>query len=114
MKVLVINCGSSSLKYQMIDSETEQVLAKGLCERIAIEGSMLTHQPAGKDKIKKEHLKFSHFVIYLKYAKGNAGLKAQEFSDIVEVLNKINPEAEIKWGYSENGFRNELFIIMAR
>jgi len=54
MKVLVINCGSSSLKYQMIDSETEQVLAKGLCERIAIEGSMLTHQPAGKDKIKKE------------------------------------------------------------
>ena len=42
MKVLVINCGSSSLKYQMIDSETEQVLAKGLCERIAIEGSMLT------------------------------------------------------------------------
>ena len=67
-----------------------------------------------EDKIKKEHLNFSHFVIYLKYAKGNAGLKVQEFSDIVEVLNKINPEAEIKWGYSENGFRNELFIIMAR
>lgn len=52
MNVLVINCGSSSLKYQLIDSETENVLAKGLCERIGIEGSMLTHQPAGQDKIK--------------------------------------------------------------
>ena len=51
MNVLVINCGSSSLKYQLIDSETEQVLAKGLCERIGIDGA-LTHQPAGKDKIK--------------------------------------------------------------
>ena len=51
MKVLVINCGSSSLKYQLIDSETESVLAKGLCERIGIDGA-LTHQPAGKDKIK--------------------------------------------------------------
>ncbi len=54
MKVLVINCGSSSLKYQLIDSETEDVLAKGLCERIGIDGSVLTHQPAGKDKIKTE------------------------------------------------------------
>ena len=51
MKVLGINCGSSSLKYQLIDSETESVLAKGLCERIGIDGA-LTHQPAGKDKIK--------------------------------------------------------------
>ena len=54
MKVLVINCGSSSLKYQLINSETEEVLAKGLCERIGIDGSVLTHQPAGKDKIKTE------------------------------------------------------------
>lgn len=54
MNVLVINCGSSSLKYQLIDSNTEEVLAKGLCERIGIAGSMLTHQPAGKDKIKTE------------------------------------------------------------
>ncbi|MDO4977339.1 MAG: acetate kinase [Eubacteriales bacterium] len=53
MKVLVINCGSSSLKYQVIDSETEVVLAKGLCERIGIDG-VLTYQPAGKDKIKYE------------------------------------------------------------
>lgn len=49
MKILVINCGSSSLKYQLIDMENESVLAKGLCERIGIEGSKLTHKPAGKD-----------------------------------------------------------------
>lgn len=49
MKVLVINCGSSSLKYQLIDSQTEEVLAKGLCERIGIEGSKLTHKPTGKE-----------------------------------------------------------------
>ena len=51
MKVLVINCGSSSLKYQLIDSDTEDVLAKGLVERIGIDGSVLTHRPAGKDKV---------------------------------------------------------------
>ena len=49
MKVLVINCGSSSLKYQLIDSETEAVLAKGLCERIGIDGR-LVYQKAGLDK----------------------------------------------------------------
>ncbi len=53
MKVLVINCGSSSLKYQVIDSESEKVLAKGLCERIGIDGR-LVYQPAGSDKIKAE------------------------------------------------------------
>ena len=52
MKVLVINCGSSSLKFQLIDSDSEEVLAKGLCERIGIDGGMVTYQPAGKDKIK--------------------------------------------------------------
>lgn len=50
MNILVINCGSSSLKYQLIDSDSEAVLAKGLCERIGIDGSLLTHKPAGKDK----------------------------------------------------------------
>ena len=50
MNILVINCGSSSLKYQLINSETEAVLAKGLCERIGIEGSVITYQPAGGEK----------------------------------------------------------------
>lgn len=45
MKILVINCGSSSLKFQLIDDETEQVAAKGLCERIGIEGSRLVYTP---------------------------------------------------------------------
>lgn len=54
MKILVINCGSSSLKYQLIDMENENVLAKGLCERIGIDGSKLTHKPAGKEVLEKE------------------------------------------------------------
>lgn len=53
MKILVINCGSSSLKYQFIDIETETVLAKGLVERIGIDGR-LKHTPAGKDAVVKE------------------------------------------------------------
>ncbi len=52
MKILVINCGSSSLKFQLIDSETEQCLAKGLCERIGIDGSMITYAPEGGEKEK--------------------------------------------------------------
>lgn len=54
MNVLVINCGSSSLKYQLIDSASETVLAKGLCERIGIDGSAITHQRAGEGKVKTE------------------------------------------------------------
>ena len=49
MKVLVINSGSSSLKYQLIDMETEGVIAKGTCERIGIEGSKLTHKAKGQE-----------------------------------------------------------------
>lgn len=52
MNILVINCGSSSLKYQLINSETEQVSAVGLCERIGIDGQ-LTHKVNGK-KVKDE------------------------------------------------------------
>lgn len=53
MNILVINCGSSSLKFQLINSESEQCIAKGLCERIGIEGSMITYTPAGGEKEKK-------------------------------------------------------------
>lgn len=53
MKIFVVNCGSSSLKYQLIDMETESILAKGLCERIGIDGSKLTHKPSGKDEYVK-------------------------------------------------------------
>ena len=62
MKVLVLNCGSSSLKYQLIDMETENVMAKGLCERIGIEGSRLKHQPEGKDAVIFDDYQESHAV----------------------------------------------------
>lgn len=52
MKILVINCGSSSLKFQLIDSDTEECRAKGLCERIGIEGSMISYTPEGGEKEK--------------------------------------------------------------
>ena len=51
MKILVINAGSSSLKYQLIDMTNESVIAKGLCERIAIDGSVLTHKANGKETV---------------------------------------------------------------
>lgn len=53
MNVFVVNCGSSSLKYQLINSDTEEVIAKGLCERIGIDGR-LTHKPTGKEQVVKE------------------------------------------------------------
>ncbi|MDI3534541.1 MAG: acetate kinase [Thermosediminibacterales bacterium] len=51
MKVLVINCGSSSLKYKLFNMEDESVLANGLVERIKLEGSVLKHEPLGKEKV---------------------------------------------------------------
>ena len=52
MKVLVLNCGSSSIKYQFIDTETKTALAKGLVERIGMAGAVLTHIRYDGDKIK--------------------------------------------------------------
>ncbi len=49
MKILVLNCGSSSLKYQIIDMDTKEVLCKGICERIGIDGSLLTHKVEGHE-----------------------------------------------------------------
>jgi len=52
MKVLVLNCGSSSIKYQLIDTENKEALAKGMIERIGMSSAILTHIPAGKEKIR--------------------------------------------------------------
>lgn len=57
MNVLVINCGSSSLKYQLINMQNEEVLGKGLVERIGIEGSKLTHEAAGKKVVIEDPMK---------------------------------------------------------
>lgn len=62
MKILVLNCGSSSLKYQFIDMDTEEVIAKGLCERISIDGSMLTHKAVGKEDFVLKHEMPNHTV----------------------------------------------------
>ena len=51
MKILVVNAGSSSLKYQLIDMQTEAVLAKGGCERIGISGSVLKAKGNGKERV---------------------------------------------------------------
>ena len=56
MKILVINAGSSSLKYQLIDMETEKVLAKGGCERIGIDGSLLKAKGNGKEKVYEQDM----------------------------------------------------------
>lgn len=55
MNVLVLNCGSSSLKYQLINMEDESVMAIGICDRIGIEGSLIAYTKAGEDKIVTEH-----------------------------------------------------------
>ena len=52
MNILVINCGSSSLKFQLINSDTEECIAKGICERIGIEGSLISYQPGEGEKEK--------------------------------------------------------------
>ncbi|WP_041700786.1 acetate/propionate family kinase [Clostridium kluyveri] len=57
MKILEVNCGSSSLKYQLIDMEDEKVLAKGLVERIGIDGSILTHKVNGEKHVVSEPIK---------------------------------------------------------
>ena len=64
MNVLVINCGSSSLKFQLINAKSEEVLAKGICERIGIDGR-LTYQPEGGEKEKSEKAKNLHKISLL-------------------------------------------------
>ena len=68
MKILVLNCGSSSLKYQLINMENEGVMAKGVVERIGIEGSFLKHESESKGKVKieeemKDHKDAIRFVL---------------------------------------------------
>lgn len=62
MKVLVVNCGSSSLKYQLLNMEDESVIAKGICERIGIDGSFIKHTTEGQDSVKEEMAMPNHKV----------------------------------------------------
>jgi acetate kinase len=67
MKILVVNAGSSSLKFQLLDMEDSKVLVKGICDRIGIDGSVLEYQIPGKDKIvmKKEMKKHKDAIAYV-------------------------------------------------
>lgn len=60
MKVLVINCGSSSLKFQLIDMQTEKTLVSGICDRIGLEGSVLNYK---KDGVKTEKKRRSPIIL---------------------------------------------------
>ena len=66
MIVLVVNCGSSSLKYQLLNMENENVIAKGICERIGIEGSFIKHTTEGQDAVKLEEAIPNHKVAFEK------------------------------------------------
>lgn len=66
MKILVLNCGSSSFKYQLIDMDGEVVLAKGLVERIGIDGSKIKHTKTGKDSVSRE-VDFPNHTLAIKY-----------------------------------------------
>ena len=92
MNVLVINCGSSSLKFQLINAETEKVLAKGLCERIGIDGR-LTYQPAGGEKEKSDLAMPTHTeaIQFLIDALTNEVKKAvEECNDLAPLHNPAN------------------------
>jgi acetate kinase len=87
MKIFVVNCGSSSLKYQLIDMDNESVLASGLCDRIGMSGiGLLNHKPTGKDSVKQEVELPDHQVAI------NLVLKAlvDPISGVIESLDEID------------------------
>ena len=92
MKILVINAGSSSLKYQLIDMETENVMAKGLCERIGIDGSKLNHTPGDGDKVviekpMKDHADAINMVIEALVSKEHGVIS--DMSEITAVGHRV-------------------------
>ena len=96
MKVLVINCGSSSLKYQLIDMDGEAVLCKGLCERIGIEGSKIVHKAHGKEW--EEEVPFpTHTEAFMKVVEmmtSGEGAVVKDKSDISAIGHRVVQGAE--------------------
>ncbi len=92
MKILVINAGSSSLKYQLIDMDTEKVMAKGLCERIGIDGSKLNHTPGDGEKVviekpMKDHADAINMVIEALVSKEHGVIS--DMSEITAVGHRV-------------------------
>ena len=87
MKVLVVNAGSSSLKYQVFDMDNERVLAKGNCEKIGIPGSFVKYKANGMEKVVtgdlKDHTQALNTVISLLIDKDCGVLKSLEYIDAV-------------------------------
>ena len=88
MKILVVNCGSSTIKYQLIEPEVEKALAKGKVERIGMEGAVLTHKPFDRDEVKVgaeiiDHNAGIEYVICLLLSKNHGVIKTKEEIDAV-------------------------------
>lgn len=88
MKTLVLNCGSSSIKYQFIDTETQDSLAKGMVERIGMSSAVLTHMPLGKEKIKivgeiLDHSIAIEYVIAVLLSKNHGVIKDKKEIDAI-------------------------------
>ena len=105
INVLVINCGSSSLKFQLINSKSEAVIAKGLCERIGIEGSQMTYTPAGGVKQEtvtpmKDHTEAIRLVLGALTDKENGVVKSLD--EIGAVGHRlVDPEKGIVGSFQE-------------
>ena len=92
MKILVINCGSSSVKYQLIDSENEQALAKGTVSRIGMSASVLTHKPFDRPEIKVsgeilDHIAAIEYVIAMLLSENHGVIKDK--SEIAAVGHRV-------------------------
>ncbi len=86
MNILVLNCGSSSLKYQLIDMADESVKAKGLVDRIGLDDALLNHTPEGKEKV-VIHAEIPNHTIAIKMVLG--ALSNQEYG-VIKDLSEIN------------------------
>ena len=112
MNILVLNCGSSSLKYQLINMDDESVIAKGLVERIGIEGSVLTHKPTGKDKyvvetpMKDHNIAVKLVLDALQDAEhgGDQGDRREEVTQVVGVAQTGTVVATTNLGESISGY----------
>lgn len=85
MKILVINCGSSSLKYQLIDMANEAVLCKGNCERIGLDGSFITHKTESGFEVKEELRFADHTAAFLKMMESMTSGEGAVIADKTEV-----------------------------
>ena len=88
MKILVLNCGSSSIKYQLIDMETEQALAKGNVARIGMSASVLTHKPFDRPEVKLsgeilDHIMAIEFVVSILMSENHGVIKDAKEIDAV-------------------------------